>query len=367
MNVIVSAGGTGGDLFPAIAVVEQLKKRMEREFSASFVGNPSRIESKIVPSLGHCFTPITVTGFKGFAHVSTLALPWRIIHSEIIVNSLINKLNPSGMICGGTYISFPAARAAFRRNIPVMLIESNVVPGKTNRLLASKATRIIVAFEETKEYFPLEVQKNIFVTGNPVRESLALTLPDSVVARLNLGLQTNIFTVFVFGGSLGARAINLAVEAALPHISSMNIQVVWQTGANYVPPKTLPSNVVVRSFFDDMATPYAAADIIVCRAGGSTVAELGNVGKPAILAPLPSAANNEQILNAKAVESEGAAIVVNNNDIAAQLLPLLEELRSNAPRLSAMSSAAKRRARPEAARHAADVFLSMIDADIRNH
>lgn len=360
MNVVVSAGGTGGDLFPAVAVVEQLSQLLGSRLAAEFVGSPTRIESRIVPSLGYGFTPIPVTGFKGLMHRSTFALPWRIFRSEQIVGSLLKRVYPAGMICGGTYISFPAARAAFKRNIPVMLIEPNVMPGKTNRLLARKATKIIAAFEELKECFSQEIQRKIVVTGNPTRQSLSLSLPEQKSARLSLSLKPDIFTVFVFGGSLGAKALNTAVERVLPQIIGTEIQIIWQTGANYTPPDNLPQNVVAFNFIDDMAASYSAADLVVCRAGGGTVAELGNVGKPAILVPLPSASNNEQYFNARAMETAEAGLIVSNADIAARLMPLLYDFINNKTKLTAMTVAAARLARPNAARRAAEEFLTMI-------
>lgn len=364
MNILISAGGTGGDLFPAVAVSEQLAQLTGKNFSADFVGNPSRIEARVVPQLGYGFYPIPVTGFKGLFHPSTLALAWRILRSEYIVGSLLDRKKPVGMICGGTYISFPAARAAFRRRIPVMLIEPNVIPGKTNRLLAPKVQRIIAAFEESKEHFPASVQKKMIITGNPVRESLTLTLPDRTASRTSFGLQPELFTVFVFGGSLGARALNLAVEAVLPALAMSNFQIIWQTGANYTPPAVLPANVITRTFIENMAPAYSAADIVLCRAGGGTVAELGNVGRPAMLVPLPSAANNEQLFNARAVERMGAGIMIENDHIGVRFMPLLVELAGNPQRLAAMTAAARLRARPNAARHAAEEFLKMINQSV---
>lgn len=364
MNILISAGGTGGDLFPAVAVAEQLALLRGGDISVDFVGNPSRIEARVVPQLGYGFHPIPVTGFKGLFHPSTLTLPWRILRSEYIVGSLLDKKKPVGVICGGTYISFPAARAAFRRKIPIMLIEPNVIPGKTNRLLAPKVQRIITAFEESKEHFPAKVQKKMIVTGNPVRQSLTLALPDRVESCKTFGLRPELFTIFVFGGSLGARALNLAVEAALPALAMSNFQIIWQTGAHYTPPAVLPPNVVTRTFIENMAPAYSAADIVLCRAGGGTVAELGNVGRPAVLVPLPSAANNEQLFNARAVEHAGAGIMIENNNIGTRLMPLLEELASNPQRLAAMTAAARLRARPDAARRAAEEFLTMINQPV---
>ncbi|MBI3260097.1 MAG: undecaprenyldiphospho-muramoylpentapeptide beta-N-acetylglucosaminyltransferase [Ignavibacteriae bacterium] len=362
MNILVAAGGTGGDLFPAVAVVEQLEKLLGNNLSVVFVGNPNRIEATKVPELGYRFEPISVTGFQGIFHKSTPTLPLRIFRSIVKVRSLCKWHRIDAILCGGTYISYPAGIAAQQLGIPMMLLEPNVLPGKTNRLLAKRATSIILAFEQSKRFFPSEIHHKMLAVGNPVRESMLLTLPEqaSSAARKQFGLEPYKPTVFVFGGSLGARSINQAVEASLNDFAPHNMQLLWQTGNNYTPPGNLPDGVVVKTFIDDMASAYAAADLVICRSGGGTVAELANVGKPALLIPLPSAANNEQYYNAKTLEEHGAARLLGNDTLKQTLFETILELIHNPSVLLEMSVAAKKLAKPNAAFQAATELIKIV-------
>lgn len=363
MNILVAAGGTGGDLFPAVAVVEQLEKQLGNNLSVIFVGNPNRIEAKVVPELGYTFEPISVTGFQGIFHKSTPTLPLRIFRSIIKVRSLCKSHRIDAILCGGTYISYPAGIVAQQLGIPMMLLEPNVLPGKTNRLLAKRATSIILAFEQSKQYFPKELHPKMLPVGNPVRESMLITLPEqaSTASRKLFGLDPYKPTVFVFGGSLGARSINQAIEASLKDFAPHNMQLLWQTGKNYTPPDNLPDGVTVRTFIDDMASAYAAADLVVCRSGGGTVAELANVGKPALLIPLPSAANNEQYHNAKTLEDHGAARLIPNDTLKKTLFETILELIHNPAALLDMSGSAKKLAKPEAASKAASELIRIVN------
>ncbi len=353
MNILVAAGGTGGDLFPAVAVIEQAQKQTGGKVSAVFVGNPNRIEARVVPELGYPFIPIPVTGFQGVMHRSTPMLPLRIFRSIVKVRSLCRKHKIDAILCGGTYISYPAGIVAQQLKIPMMLLEPNVLPGKTNRLLAKRATSIILAFEQSKRYFPDELHSKMVAIGNPVRESMLLKLPEPTIARKEFGLHPDKPTVFLFGGSLGARSLNQAIERSLDQFTRHNIQLIWQTGKNYTPPSNLPEGVTVRTFIDDMATAYSAADLVVCRSGGGTVAELANVGKPSILVPLPSAANNEQFYNAQILEEHGAARLIRNDNLQESLVENIMELLHNPSVMQEMSASAKLMAKPEAAHKAA--------------
>jgi UDP-N-acetylglucosamine--N-acetylmuramyl-(pentapeptide) pyrophosphoryl-undecaprenol N-acetylglucosamine transferase len=357
MNILVAAGGTGGDLFPAVAVIEQLQKQVGSNLSVVFVGNPDRIEARVVPELGYRFEPIAVTGFQGFFHRTTPILPVRIFRSIAKVRSLCRKYSIDVILCGGTYISFPAGIVARQLGIPMMLLEPNVFPGKTNRLLAKRATSIILAFEQSKRYFPKELHGRMFSVGNPVRESMLLSLPDQTTARQQFGLQPDKPTVFLFGGSLGARSLNLAIEHSLEQFTQHYIQLLWQTGKNYSPPQNLPDGIIVRTFIEDMASAYSVADLVVCRSGGGTVAELANVGKPSILVPLPSAANNEQFYNAQTLQEHGAAQMIMNENIEQSLFGRIVDLLHNPALLQRMSDAAKQLAKPNAAAQAAIELL----------
>lgn len=359
LTILVAAGGTGGDLFPAVAVLEQLRTLVPN-LRVLWVGNPKRIEAEIIPQLGYSFYPLTVTGFKGLRSLDSYLLPFRIVHSLIRCRSLIKNNKVDGLLCGGTYISYPAGLAAYQKKIPMMLLEPNAVPGKTNRLLAEKATATILAFEETKERFPAPLRKNMFAYGNPVRSSMSSHMPTKEFARTSLGLDEHIPTVFVFGGSLGARSINNTIANLLSDNRLKDIQLIWQTGKNFRPPSDVPSNVRVFEFINDMATMYAAADLVVSRAGGGTVSELVNVGKPSILVPLPSASNNEQWHNAKVLQDHNAAYLIEDNKVADILPETLFSLVSDNTRLRAMAHAALLLAKPDAAKRAAEKFLSLM-------
>lgn len=359
LTILVAAGGTGGDLFPAVAVLEELHTLVS-DLRVLWVGNPNRIEASVVPKLGYSFHPISVTGYKGIRSFDSYLLPFRIIQSLFQCRSIIDKNNVAGVLCGGTYISYPAGLAAAQKNIPMMLLEPNVVPGKTNRLLTEKARAVILAFEETKQHFPERLHSRMFSCGNPVRRGMRITLPEKNIARAALGLKESVPTVFAFGGSLGARSINSAINNLLLDKRLREIQLIWQTGKNFTPPSDIPSNVRVFDFIDDMATVYAAADLIISRAGGGTVSELMNIGKPAVLVPLPSAANNEQWHNAKVLEQHGAAIVIDDAQIADTFSETLFSLVSDTKRLNLMASAAHSLAKPDAAKKAAEIFLSLI-------
>lgn len=360
MNILVAAGGTGGDLFPAVAVIEQVRAKLGTECSVIFVGNPHRIEARVIPELGYRFIPIPVTGFQGIFHRSTPVLPLRIFRSLLMIRSLCKQHNIDVILCGGTYISYPAGLMSSFLKIPMMLLESNVLPGKTNRLLAPKAQAIILAFSESKEYFPPSLHARMHVVGNPVRHSMLTAAPPVNDARATFGLSAHTPTLFVFGGSLGARSINHAVAASVEILSARGIQVLWQTGKNYTPPETLPDGIVSRTFIDDMASAYSAADLVLCRAGGGTVAELKIARKPAVLVPLPSAANNEQEYNAKALTASGAAIMVRDAELPDAFLPLVLDLLLESPdTLDTMAAAAGTLARPNAARDAAEILITI--------
>lgn len=359
MNILVAAGGTGGDLFPAVAVIEQVRAKLGEKCSVVFVGNPNRIEARVVPELGYRFIPIPVTGFQGIFHRTTPLLPLRILRSLLAVRTICKRFKIDVILCGGTYISYPAGIIANYLSLPMMLLESNVLPGKTNRLLASRAQAIILAFGESKEHFPPSLHARMHVVGNPVRQSMLAVPPPVTDARATFGLDPHKPTLFVFGGSLGARSINHAVAASMEELSARGIQVLWQTGKNYTPPETLPDGIVSRVFIDDMASAYSAADLVVCRAGGGTVAELTIAGKPAVLVPLPSAANNEQEYNAKALTASGAAMMVRDGDLKHAFLPLVTDLLLAPQKISAMSAAAHALSKPNAARDAADILIDI--------
>ena len=357
LRIIVAAGGTGGDLFPAIAVIEQIQKL--RAADVVLFGNPNRMEARVAPEHGYAFSPMSVRGYKGIRSLQSYALPFTIVHSTLRVIAHILSRKPHLALCAGSYISFPVALAARLCKVPVVSIESNALPGKANRKTAAYASLIIAAFEECKKFLPASAVANVRVVGNPIRTSLT-SLPDRSTGAAAFGLDPSKPTLLVFGGSLGARSINTVIESAVQMFDSEGIQVLWQTGSSFTPPAQLPPEIHCIPFINDMASAYAACDMVVCRSGGGTVAELAVVAKPAVLVPYPYAANNEQEHNAKALENRGGAVMIHDAELAQKLLPTVLQILGDGERRSRMTSALQTMARPNAARDAAALILQML-------
>ncbi|MGA1249300.1 MAG: undecaprenyldiphospho-muramoylpentapeptide beta-N-acetylglucosaminyltransferase [Candidatus Kapaibacteriota bacterium] len=358
-SILIAAGGTGGDLFPAIAVVEELMQSIPN-LQVQFTGSPDRIESRYLPKHGYSFTPIqSIKGFRGLSS-TFFALPFTLTKALLEVRAIIKKHRPSCIICGGNYISFPAGIYAILSGIPLIIIEPNVSPGKTNALLGAYAHLIITAFEETASYFKASVRTHITHCGNPLRSTFVNTIPSRESASKVFGLDPQKQTVFVFGGSLGARSINQAMIKCIDRLAEHGIQILWQTGTDFIINHELPKNVQIVQFIDDMPSAYACADLVVCRAGGGTVAELAVCGKPAILIPLPGSSNNEQALNAETLHQHGAAIVIEDAALSTELEYAVEHLLKNPVKLREMSSNALKYGKPKAAKEAANMIAEII-------
>lgn len=356
-RVVVAAGGTGGHIFPAVAVVEQLRQLTNDGCSAMFLGSTDRMETTLIPKLGYPFVGMPIEGFKGLRSASTLLLPFKILRSITIARRALRQHKPHAVICTGAYVSYPVGMAAIQERVPLFVLESNFNPGKTNARLARRATMVVLSFEESRKFYPPEYSNRLVVLGNPVRSQIRTDIPQTD-ARLRWGLEAGKRTVLVFGGSLGARSLNNAMASALPTLASAPYQVLWQTGGQYEAPSNLPSNVVARAFIDDMGAAYAAADLVVCRSGATTIAELGIAGKPAILVPLPSASTGEQQHNATVVHNAGAALVVADAVCATELILTMDNLINDAEALTHMATAMKSLGRPNAAVDAARLILN---------
>lgn len=355
-RVLVAAGGTGGHIFPAVAVVEQLRVLTGGNCEVVFLGSRDRMEHVLIPKLGYPYVPMPIEGFKGL-HLSTLTLPFKVLASIRIARATIRRFRPHAVVCTGAYISYPAGIAAVREEVPLIVLESNLNPGKTNARLAPHASAVVVAFAESVEQYAVEVRSKLHVLGNPVRAQVN-ERRDCEGARTALGLDPHRPTVFVFGGSLGAHTINAVIERNLSTIAEMPWQLLWQTGKSYTPHASIPLNVRVMPFVDDMGSAYSAADLVVSRSGATTIAELGIVGKPAVFIPLPSASTNEQVHNARVCEVNNAAIVVADADLASDLLPAISAVMNDPQRRTSMAEAMKHLGKPKAARDAAELILN---------
>jgi len=365
MKILVAAGGTGGHLFPVLAVVDQLKEILKTEIDFHFFGRADKIEGKILPQLGYKFHTTKLTGLVNPLSLQTLKIPFHLLKSILQLKQLINTENIDAVLCAGAYISVPAGIACRLCGKKLFLMESNVNPGKAIKLLANNSTKIYTSFDITENYFADTIKPKIRNFGNPVRKNIIEganvdTAYSKDTAYNKFGLEKGKPVVLIFGGSLGAKAINDAVLKWINNFSKSAYQILWQTGNNFNLSADLPTNIKCIDFIDNMADAYAVADLIVSRSGATTVAELCIVGKPALLVPLPSASNEEQHLNAKYLEKHNAAIIINNADISNNLYEVVNDLMQNSRTLQEMSASLKALARPDASLNIAnDIVLSV--------
>lgn len=359
LKLLVAAGGTGGHLFPALAVIEQIKELTNGNLETEFVGNASRIEGRVLPNLGLKLHDLPISGLGNILSIKTLLLPFKIKKSVSIVRNIIENFQPDAVLAAGAYISYPAGKAAYKEKIPLFLMESNAIPGKTIRMLAKKAELLFTAFDDSSEYFSDEIKSKIRCVGNPVRKALLNPIAKEE-ARQKFGLAPDKLTALIFGGSLGARSINNATGKAIKSLDSAKIQFLWQTGKNYEIPAILPENVKVLQFIDDMASAYAVADLVVSRSGATSVAEICTTGKPAILVPYPHAANNHQEMNAMSLQEKGACILIDDSEIEHVLTEKIEEYIFDEFELNEIGKAAKALGKPDAAKNTAREIMKFL-------
>jgi UDP-N-acetylglucosamine--N-acetylmuramyl-(pentapeptide) pyrophosphoryl-undecaprenol N-acetylglucosamine transferase len=365
-RALFAAGGTGGHLFPALAVAEQLRIQTNSQAAIEFVGTAEKLESTIVPKHGYAFHAIPMRGLQSLFSFDTLTLPFRILSSLALCHRLLRQFRPDCVVCAGAYLSYPVGLAASQQGIPLYLMESNAIPGRTIVQLAPRATTIFLSFEDSLGFFHQQEQAKAVVVGNPVRAAFT-QLPPQEAARVEFGLAANMPTVLCFGGSLGARSLNQTIQAFHQRLNNEGIQVLWQTGKAFEPviqPTNTPAQTVAIPFIDNMAAAYAAADVIVCRAGATTIAEVANIqtqaSKIVILVPYPHAAHDHQTANARSLERHGAAFVVEDGCLAERFLPTLQQAFavSNTPEQALlMSNQLRTFAKPEAARVIAEMLL----------
>jgi UDP-N-acetylglucosamine--N-acetylmuramyl-(pentapeptide) pyrophosphoryl-undecaprenol N-acetylglucosamine transferase len=357
--IFVAAGGTGGDLFPVLAVVEELERTLQPKtvLEPMFIGNPRRIEGQVIPARGYQFIPIPMRGYYGLGRLRTYSLAWRLPVSLARVVRGFASVRPRIALLAGSYLSLPVALVARSVRVPIVVVEINAVPGKVNRIVSRWAERILVSVPSCRDGLPRSVQGRVSVVGTPIRSELR-TLPDAQTARRRFGLETERPVLLVLGGSLGARSINQAVETLVERILAAGWQILWQTGAEFHTPSR--AGVVARPFIEDMASAYAAAELVLSRAGGSTVAELTALGKAAILVPYPHAANREQHYNAEILVAAKAAVMVDDAELTTALWPELSRLLHDEYRRLEMARAARSIGVPDAAVRAASEIAALI-------
>ncbi len=318
-RVIIAGGGTGGHIFPALAIANALKA-MDSTTEILFIGAKGKMEMEKVPQAGYPIEGLDIAGFNRSSLIKNFALPFKLIRSFFQVRSIFNRFKPEAAIGVGGYSSFPVLRFAQAKKIPTFIHESNSFAGKSNIMLGKKATRIFTGTDGMEKFFPAS---KIMVTGNPVRREIASSPVSREYAAGHFGLSAEKKTLLVVGGSLGARSINQAIDHHFEKLIAAGLQLIWQTGKLYVEQAQLRTKgnaqVWTAGFISDMDKAYAAADIVVSRSGAMSVAELCVAGKAVIFVPFPFAAEDHQTVNAMQLASKNAALIVKDNEVMEKL------------------------------------------------
>ena len=311
---IISGGGTGGHIYPAISIANELKSRYpEAEFL--FVGAKDKMEMDKVPQAGYKIEGLWISGIQRKLTAKNLSFPFKLISSLFKSRKIIKQFKPNVAIGTGGFASGPLLQMAALRGVPSLIQEQNSYPGITNKILAKKTNKICVAYEGLERFFP---SNKLIVTGNPVRQDLLSIDDKSVEAKDFFHLKHSKITLLVLGGSLGARRINELIEEKLEYFQTQNVQIIWQCGKlyynNYKKYNDL-EYVQVHAFLNKMDMAYAAADVVISRAGASSVSELCIVGKPVIFIPSPNVAEDHQTKNANAIVEKNGALLIKESDL----------------------------------------------------
>lgn len=365
MRIIISGGGTGGHIFPAISIANAIKaKRPDAEIL--FVGALGRMEMQRVPAAGYEIKGLPICGFDRKNLLKNFKVLYKIWKSQRMAKQIIKEFKPQAAVGVGGYASGPTLNKAAAMGVPCLIQEQNSFAGVTNKLLAKKARKICVAYEGMERFFPSE---KIMLTGNPVRQSLLECPLSRAEAVEQLGMDSSRPVALIIGGSLGARTMNESVLAHLDDISSSDVQFVWQTGSYYhaeimsrLNEKGCPANLKVMDFITDMGAAYKAADIVISRAGASSISELCLLGKPSILVPSPNVAEDHQTHNAMALVNRQAALIVKDAEAKEKLIPLaIETLTDKQKAFLTLGENAKKMALPDSANIIADEVIKMAE------
>ncbi|MFD2543426.1 undecaprenyldiphospho-muramoylpentapeptide beta-N-acetylglucosaminyltransferase [Lacinutrix gracilariae] len=313
-KIILSGGGTGGHIYPAIAIANELKSRFP-DAEILFVGAKDRMEMEKVPQAGYAIKGLWISGIQRKLTLKNLMFPFKLLSSLYHARKIVKQFKPDVAIGTGGFASGPLLQVATSKGVPALIQEQNSFPGITNKLLAKKVQKICVAYDGLDRFFPKE---KLIKTGNPVRQDL-LDIDSKVAeAKKYFNLKEGKKTLLVIGGSLGARRINQLIKEELDYFNTLNIQVIWQCGKLYYKTYKIDGNekhVQLHEFINNMDLAYAAADIIISRAGASSVSELCIVGKPVIFIPSPNVAEDHQTKNAMAIVNENAAMLIKESDL----------------------------------------------------
>lgn len=361
MKAIVSGGGTGGHIYPAIAIADQIRFVVP-ESDLLFIGAEGKMEMEKVPKMGYPIEGLPIRGFDRSALLkSAFTVPFKLLKSLLKARNIIKKFQPDVVVGVGGYASGPTLYAATQMGIPTVIQEQNSYAGVTNKLLAKRVNKICVAYEGMASFFG----NKTVLTGNPVRKDIADVAIKKMEGLHYFGLKEGKKTILAFGGSLGARTINEAFKNSTALLEREDVQVLWQAGKLYINEfqectTAQLSNVKIQEFIDRMDLAYAAADLIIGRAGALTISELCIVGKPSILVPSPNVAEDHQTKNAQALVEKDAAILVKDKEARSELLPTALALLENEERKVVLSRNIFQLAKPNATEEIVEVILNVI-------
>ena len=367
-RIIVSGGGTGGHIFPALSIADAIKSK-HPEAKILFVGADNRMEMQRVPDAGYDIVGLPIAGFDRKNLFKNFRVLWLIVKSQLMAKRIIKKFAPHAAVGVGGYASGPTLKMAASMNIPTLIQEQNSYAGVTNKILAKKAKMICVAYDGMERFFPKE---KIILTGNPVRKSLIEMRTNRNEAIKTLGLDENKKCVLIVGGSLGARSINEAVLANIETIrKNENIQFIWQTGKLYfeemkerIAASGKPDNLIVTDFVSNMAAALGAADLVVSRAGAGSISEFALLGKAVILVPSPNVSEDHQTKNAMALVEKEAAIHIPDSKAKEELINVAVKTVLDKEVIASLEKNVEKLGKPNAAEVIADEVIKLADAYI---
>jgi len=363
-SVIISGGGTGGHIYPALAIADEIKRRYP-DCKIQFVGAKGRMEMEKIPKAGYPIQGLWITGIeRKIFSKKNLSFPFKLISSLWTAKKLIKQHQPQIAIGVGGFASGPLLHQASKKGIPTLIQEQNSFPGITNRILSKNVDVICAGFEGLNRWFP---ENKIILTGNPIRNGIGDITNLKSKALNHFDLSPDSPVVFIMGGSLGAKSINDGVSEALESWTEKGYQVIWQTGKRYLSSieselkYQKPTGVKLVDFIERMDLAYAAADLIVSRAGAMSIAELALVGKPTILVPSPNVSEDHQTKNALALTENGASHLIKDKEVSEKLLSTVLNLMDNKELLKEMSAKTKTFARPNAAIDVVNEIEKLVD------
>ncbi len=359
-RILISGGGTGGHIFPALSIANALRERLNAEIL--FVGAENRMEMERVPNAGYEIIGLPVAGFDRKNLLRNISVLMKLRRSISMARKIIRDFKPDLAIGVGGYASGPTLKAAQRYGIPTLLQEQNSYAGVTNKLLARRAKSICVAYDGMERFFPAD---RIVKTGNPVRKDLLDADLSTEKARERFGLDPQLPVVLVVGGSLGSLTLNESMEKGLKRLTEAGYQVIWQTGKYFTKERGLAAakglkGVVVTQFVTDMAAAYRAATLVVSRAGAGSISELELLGKPCILVPSPNVAEDHQTKNAMALVNEGAAVLVPDKEARETLTDTILRLMAEPDKLRQMSENIRKLGLPESDKRIVDEVIKIL-------